>query len=72
MTMYQVVEHIGGKNETYMVGFETEKEMSNWLNGKRIWINEKKDSIVAWKISPEGFGWVDLESIWKLYSKKAA
>lgn len=72
MMMYQVVEHVSGKNETYMIGFETEKEMSNWLNGKRLWINEKKDSIVAWQINEEGRGWIDLERIWKLYGKKVA
>lgn len=72
MTMYQVAEHINGKSETYTIGFETEKEMSSWLNGKRLWINEKRDSIVAWKLGTCGEGYVDLERIWKLYSLKVA
>lgn len=72
MKMYQVVEHIGGKNSTYMIGFETEKELTAWLTGKRKWIDEKKESIVAWNVREDGAGYIDLESIWKLYSKKAA
>lgn len=72
MTMYQVAEYINGKCETYMIGFETEKELTSYLNGKRNWINEKKDRIVAWKVNADGFGYIDLERIWKLYSRKSA
>lgn len=72
MKMYKIVEHINGKSETYMIGFETEKELSSWLNGKRLWINEKKDSIVAWAINADGNGYINLEKFWNLYAKKAA
>ena len=72
MTNYQVVEHINGKNETYLIGFETEAELTYWLNGKRNWINERKDSIVAWKLGPCGEGYIDLERIWKRQSLKIA
>lgn len=72
MKMYQVVEHVNGKNETYMMMFENDAEMSYWLNGKRMWINEKKDSIVAWYVGKEGEAWINLEKHWNLYSKKAA
>ena len=72
MTNYQVVERINGKNETYLIGFETEKELTYWLNGKRLWINERKDSIVAWKLGTCGEGYIDLDRIWKLYSLKVA
>ena len=47
----------------------TEAELTEWLNGKHIWINEKKDSIAVWKVNADGFGYIDLERIWKLYSK---
>lgn len=72
MTMYQVVEHISGKNETYMIGFKTEAELTHFLNGKSNWINEKKDSIVAWRVNADGTGYIDLERIRKLYSRKTA
>lgn len=72
MKMYQIVENISGKRETYIIGFETEKELSNYLNGKQLCINEKKDSIVAWKVNSDGYGYIDLERIWKLYGKKTA
>ena len=71
MPMYQVVESVNGKHETYMIGFETEAELTKYLNGKRIWINEKKDSVMAWKVNADGTGYIDLERLWKLYSRKA-
>lgn len=72
MKIYQVVENINGKHETYTIGFETEKELGDWLNGKRLWINERKDSIVAWKLGTCGEGYIDLEKIWKRNSLKIA
>jgi len=27
-------------------------------------------AIVAWEITPDGYGWVDLESVWKRYGKR--
>lgn len=70
--MYQVMENVGGKRETYMLGFETEKELTSYLNGKRNWINEKKDSIVAWSVNAAGYGYVDLDRVWKLNGTKIA
>lgn len=65
MKIYQIVEHIKGKNKTYTMGFETDKELAHWLEGQELWINEKKDSIVAWDIGKCGEYYVDLEKIWK-------
>ncbi len=42
MTIYQVMEINGKNKETYTIGFETEKELTCWLNGKSIWEDEKK------------------------------
>ena len=72
MKMYQVVEQGKGIRETYMMGFESEAELTHWLNGKRSMQDENKYSIVAWSMTADGHGWVDLERIWKLYSRKAA
>ena len=73
MKMYQVMEIGKGIRETYMMGFETDADLTYWLNGKEAWHDDDKTySIVAWSLTAEGFGWVDLETIWKLYSRKAA
>lgn len=69
MKMYQVMEQGEGIRDTYMMGFETEEELTNWLEAKKGW-HGNKYSIVAWRVNSEGFGWIDLEKIWNLYGKK--
>lgn len=64
MKMYEIMEQNGRKMTTSIQGFETEKELTAWLNGKRAMEDEKKYSIVAWIITSEGHGYIDLETIW--------
>lgn len=72
MTMYQIVEHDKNRHETYMMGFETETELSNHLHGKEAMAEYKKYSIVAWKIRNDGTGYIDLEKYWNRYNAKVA
>jgi len=60
MKIYQVAEIKGKHKETYMMGFETDAEMSRWLDGKRAFEDERKYSITAWSLTSEGFGYINL------------
>lgn len=70
MKLYQIVERNGRKQETYVMGFETEAELTRWLRGKEAMQDERTYTILAWSIGSEGQGYIDLEKYWKLYSRK--
>ena len=72
MTMYQIVEHDKKLNKTYMMGFDTEAELSSFLNGRQEMSEDKNYSIVAWKVNNEGYGYIDLERIWNRMGLKVA
>ena len=61
MTIYQVSEIRGKRKASYMMGFETERELAAWLNGKRAFENERTYSVTAWAVNAEGYGYVNLE-----------
>lgn len=76
--MFQVVEVGKGIRETYTM-MMTDEEMSKYLNGKREMIGyipgfcgDKTYGITAWYVGDEGQSYIDLDRIWKLYSRKIA
>lgn len=71
MTLYQIVEIKGRKHETYVLGFETEQELTHFLNGKRAMEDESRYSVVAWKFTRE-YGYIYLERYWRIYSRRSA
>lgn len=77
MKMYQVVEQNSKMKHTFPMGFESDKEMSEWLNGMSNWHGyvegvggDRSYSIVAWEVGKDGHGYVDLDKIWELYGDK--
>lgn len=73
MKLYQIVEQGKGIRETYTMGFETEKELSKYLNGKQEMIGyvpglggDKTYSIVAWYIGEHGEAYINIEKYWRM------
>ncbi len=60
MKIYQVLEIKGKSRELYTMGFATDSELTHWLTGKRAVEDERKYSIVAWSITPDGNGYIHL------------
>lgn len=73
---FQVVETGHGiQNSSFML--MTEKEMSNYLKGRRENIGyipglggDRTYSINAWTVDKEGNGYIDMDKIWKRYKKR--
>lgn len=63
MKMYQVVERSGKKKETYMIGFNSDAELSYYIQGKEN-NHGSNYSIVAWSITSDGYGYINLEKYW--------
>ena len=60
MKMYQIVERNGKRKETYMIGFDSDSDLSNWISG-RISSHGPSYSIVAWSLTADGYGYINLE-----------
>lgn len=78
MKMFQVVETGKGIRKTYLL-MMTEKEMTtklkamNEMNGYVEGLGgDRMYSAVAWTVGMDGSGYIDLETIWKLYGMKVA
>lgn len=78
MKNFQVVETGKGIRKTYIVTM-TESEIRNFLRG----LNEMNGyvegcggdrtySATAWEIRADGYGYIDLETIWSIWGKKIA
>ena len=78
MKNFQVVETGKGIRKTYILTM-TENEMTKYLRG----LNEMNGyveglggdrtySAIAWTITKDGFGYIDLETIWSIWGKRVA